>query len=525
MNESPIAGVSRELSRHIVNLLDSLSALFLLTELPVATLSETALLESALDALRQNQDMERCSIFLVTPDLELVNAAGFAWDDMLQDAATNTPRSPLQAHRRFHVGEGVMGTAAATGELQYCRSCAEDALFLAAAPGPRVAGALLSVPIRTENTVLGVLNIYHPQPEFFDYWHERLLLLFANTLGQLLSNCRLLHQREQMVERRTQELRHEIAERRAAEAQLATQHLFLQTVIDSVLDPIMVVGTDYRVQLMNRAAARLQSNMDTADSLCHQVAHGRAAPCSDQKHHCPLDLAQRQRTPVTLLHEHPNASGELRIVEVRASPLWNEDGTLRAIVESTRDVTERVLAEAELKEQHQALSYQAHHDHLTGLPNRMLFLARLRHAITRAQRHGRQLALLFVDLDGFKQINDTHGHAMGDAVLQTAAERLRHQVRGSDMVARLGGDEFTLLLEDVRAPDGLTQVARNLLAALTRPMVVSGHTFHIGGSIGISLYPGDGQDAEDLVHHADAAMYRAKARGKNTFQFYTADDA
>lgn len=523
MSEHSLAGASRELNRHLVSLLDSLSALFILTELPVATLSQPALLSAALDALRQNQDLERCSIFLLTPEAMLVNAAGFSWEDLLRDdAAART----LNTHS-FRLGEGIMGQAAASGELQYCRSCADDINFSAAAPEYTINGSLISAPLCANGAVLGVLNVYHPEREFFDFWHERLLLLFANTLGQLLSNCRLLHRREQMVEQRTEELRranaalqHEITERTATEERLADEHAFLQTVMDSVQEPIMVIGPDYRVQLMNRAAAKLNPAASAATPFCYQISHRRESPCADADHPCPITEVQDKHAPVLLMHQHYNEAGEPRIVELQASPLWNADGSMRAIVESTRDVTERVLADAEMKERQAELAHQAHHDALTGLPNRILFTAHLNHALAKAHRYKKNLALLFLDLDGFKAINDTLGHALGDVLLQTVASRLRQHVRESDMVARLSGDEFTILLEEIHSTDDAALVARNLLDSLAVPFQLERQTAHISASIGISHFPEDAADADALLRQADAAMYRAKAQGKNQFSYY-----
>lgn len=521
MTASSIGDASRELNRQLVNLLDSLSALFILTELPATSLDESALLAGALDALRQNQDLERCSIFLLTEEGELVNAAGFSWDDLWRDAAA-TPR-PQQ---RFRLGEGIMGRAAASGELQYCRSCADDPHFAASQPSATPHGALISVPLRADDAVLGVLNVFHPESGFFDFWHERLLLLFANILGQRLANCRLLHQREQMVAQRTAELhranmalQHEIEERKATEARLTQEHAFLQTVMDSVLEPIMVIGPDYRVQLLNRAAAALHEGREAAQ-FCYQISHRRDSPCATSEHPCPIVEVTQNRAPVIVMHQHHDAAGKPRIVELQASPLWNEDGTLRAIVESSHDITERVLAEEAMRKQQQQLAHQAHHDPLTGLPNRMLFAAHLSHALARAQRYRKNLALLFLDLDGFKAVNDTLGHARGDILLQTVAARLRRHVRESDLVARFGGDEFIILLEDIHDVDAAGQVARNLLEALTLPIPLEQHTASIGASIGISHYPHDAQDAETLLRHADAAMYQAKALGKNRHCHY-----
>ncbi len=165
----------------------------------------------------------------------------------------------------------------------------------------------------------------------------------------------------------------------------------------------------------------------------------------------------------------------------------------------------------------------ATHDSLTGLPNRALFNETLAHSIAQAARHGRALALLFLDLDRFKNINDTLGHGVGDRVLQEAARRLTAAVRAGDLVARLGGDEFVLLVEEVGTDVDLADLAARVLAAFGPTLAVDGHELALSASLGVCTYPKDGRDAETLLANADIAMYRAKEHGRNRHCFYSAE--
>lgn len=169
------------------------------------------------------------------------------------------------------------------------------------------------------------------------------------------------------------------------------------------------------------------------------------------------------------------------------------------------------------------LDHLAHHDVLTGLPNRILLQDRLGQAIELAHRQGRQLAVMFMDLDQFKHINDSLGHAVGDQLLQSVAQRLVGCVRQSDTVSRQGGDEFVLLLPFIEHPEDAALSAQKMLAALAEPHRLELHDLHISVSIGISVYPDDGQDAETLIKNADAAMYNAKENGRNNCQFFMQD--
>lgn len=179
-----------------------------------------------------------------------------------------------------------------------------------------------------------------------------------------------------------------------------------------------------------------------------------------------------------------------------------------------RDITERKRVE-------QMIAFQAFHDTLTGLPNRSLFMDRLDLAITQARRRNQRVGMMFLDIDRFKLINDTYGHAEGDVLLKEFAERTRNALRSGDTLARLGGDEFTVLLPDISNPEDVATIARKMLSDLKRPFVLAEQDFVATVSIGIAIYPDDGESPQDLIRNADIAMYQTKSQGKNGFLAFT----
>ncbi len=205
------------------------------------------------------------------------------------------------------------------------------------------------------------------------------------------------------------------------------------------------------------------------------------------------------------------------------SPVKDSEGQITHFMAIKEDITERKAAEENLREKEKHLNYLAHHDTLTGLPNRMIFQDRLRHAIDQAQRAHQKVALLLLDLDRFKNINDSLGHDVGDKLLKQVARRIESCVGDSDRVARFGGDEFVIFLENVVQIEQVALLAQKLQQELNKATQCDEHELYISSSIGISLYPNDGTDVESLLSSADVAMYRAKAKGRNTHTFYTAD--
>ena len=207
-------------------------------------------------------------------------------------------------------------------------------------------------------------------------------------------------------------------------------------------------------------------------------------------------------------------SGEDRTYEYLLVPVFNPAGVCEAVAGSARDVTERKEAEERIRR-------TANHDFLTDLPNRSLFRERLEHEIKHSARTGLPLALLFIDLDGFKDVNDRLGHAAGDQMLQEVARRVSACVRDTDTVARLGGDEFTVLLTDVTSPPHIETIAGEILDELRRPFSLAAGEATISGSIGITIYPADATAPDELVRNADEAMYSCKNAGRNRYQFFT----
>lgn len=178
---------------------------------------------------------------------------------------------------------------------------------------------------------------------------------------------------------------------------------------------------------------------------------------------------------------------------------------------------------AELTEQKDILDYQAHYDLLTGLSNRVLFNDRLEQAVEKGKRQESKFALFFIDLDRFKQINDSLGHSIGDKVLQIIAKRLQGVMRKEDSISRLGGDEFTILVQDLKQGTDASLLAQKIISSLSEPINIENHTLYVTTSIGISIFPNDGISANNLLKYADAAMYKAKEEGKNNFQYYSSE--
>ncbi|BCU07958.1 putative bifunctional diguanylate cyclase/phosphodiesterase [Allochromatium tepidum] len=207
--------------------------------------------------------------------------------------------------------------------------------------------------------------------------------------------------------------------------------------------------------------------------------------------------------------------GDLHIAQIPSL-----DQGARRYVCAIIDRTEAVRQRQRLRETSERLDYLAHHDALTGLPNRTYFQERLEQCLQRARRYRRQFALLFLDLDRFKEVNDTLGHHVGDALLCRVAEVLSAQIRTVDTIARLGGDEFVVILEDIPAPRFVAHFVDRVMEEFDRPFQVEGREFFVTVSIGISLYPSDGREFETLVRHADIAMYQAKKAGRNGFSFF-----
>ena len=214
-------------------------------------------------------------------------------------------------------------------------------------------------------------------------------------------------------------------------------------------------------------------------------------------------------------------SKEVILAELSLSFLKNDKGETIAMVGYSKDITKRMNAEKELLNQKNILLHQANHDALTNLPNRTLFNDRLEQSIQKAKRNKTEFALFFIDLDKFKQINDSLGHDVGDKVIINIAKLLRKTIREKDTLARLGGDEFTIIIEDLTKVQDAAILAQKIINTLIEPTLIDNKHLYVTCSIGISLYPKDSNNIQNLLKYADTAMYKAKDEGRNTYQFYS----
>jgi diguanylate cyclase (GGDEF)-like protein len=236
-------------------------------------------------------------------------------------------------------------------------------------------------------------------------------------------------------------------------------------------------------------------------------SHGEAFP--DRREHVSrvFRTASRSRKNAVKIKAELNAEMETRLREA------NENLVVASVnAQVMTEAIEKILVH---------LSHMAEHDLLTGLPNRALLTDRLVQSISLAKRHGNKLALMFLDVDHFKDINDSMGHAIGDQLLQSVAKRLQACVRNSDTVSRHGGDEFVVLLPEVGEMQSVVHAAEKLIQSVGEPHLISGQKLHVTLSIGISMYPNDGVDADVLMRNADLAMYQAKKAGRNSYRIFT----
>jgi len=234
-----------------------------------------------------------------------------------------------------------------------------------------------------------------------------------------------------------------------------------------------------------------------------------------------LSGGETEGSHLRIYRDDGKGTKEIRYVYQKGLLFYDEDGEKLKLIGATQDITEYKQLEMELQEQKELFEYQAYHDVLTGLPNRLLLKDRLSEKIKYAKRHKKKLAVLFIDLDNFKSLNDSLGHNAGDCLLQELAKRMRNQLRESDTIARLGGDEFVILLEDVESVQVITTIITKGLSSMKEPVLIEGELIYPRMSIGVALYPDNGKDSDTLLKNADAAMYKAKKSGGQTYSFYT----
>jgi diguanylate cyclase (GGDEF)-like protein/PAS domain S-box-containing protein len=310
-----------------------------------------------------------------------------------------------------------------------------------------------------------------------------------------------------------------IIQRKAVEESFHLEKSRAEITLNSISDA--VIGTDMsgNVDYLN-VAAESMTGWSKEDAHGHPIGEVMRIinGTTRQPQQNPIELVLQKNQQVKL------AAGTLLIrrdgseaaIEDSAAPIHTLNGKIAGAVMVFHDITAAEAMAAKM-------AHLAHHDYLTDLPNRVLLNDRIAQAIVRAERNGTTLAVLFLDLDNFKHINDSLGHATGDKLLQSVAQRLLTCVRSSDTVSRQGGDEFVVLLSEDKYAEDAALTADKILAALAVPHSVAGHELHVTTSIGISVYPADAKNAETLLKNADTAMYQAKEKGRNNYQFFKSD--
>jgi diguanylate cyclase (GGDEF)-like protein/PAS domain S-box-containing protein len=308
-------------------------------------------------------------------------------------------------------------------------------------------------------------------------------------------------------------------ERKVIEDALYAEKERAQVTLNSIGDAVLSIDISGNVSYLNLVAEKMTgwSREEAAGRALAEVfkivngATRQAAPD-------PMEMAIKQNKTVgtTVNCVLIRRDGCESAIEDSAAPIHDRAGRVIGAVIVFHDVS--VAREMSLQ-----MTHLAQHDFLTGLPNRLLLNDRITQSIALACRQNRPIAVLFLDLDRFKYVNDSLGHTIGDKLLQSVSKRLLAGVRGSDTVSRQGGDEFVVLLSEITYPEDAATSAKKILLSLSAPHSIEEHDLHIDGSIGISVYPEDGKDAETLIKNADAAMYHVKEKGRNNYQFFQAD--
>ena len=329
----------------------------------------------------------------------------------------------------------------------------------------------------------------------------------------------------------------EIRRREATENELRQSELRERTILENIADGLVTVDAQGAILSSNRATESIfgYAGSELVGDSLRQLIPSLSEVAGDGEVNAWLDQWYRQMAGTGHESTGRRRDGTRFPLELDVSCIELDGEPVYVVL--MRDISEKKAAEErlqrfnqelearvdertrELAEANEQLGHLATHDPLTGLPNRALFSDQLENRLQQAVRHERRLALLFLDLDGFKAVNDEHGHAVGDQLLCELAERMRAVIRGEDVLARVGGDEFTVIVGELQQAENATRVAEKLLATVGEPFFIEGCECRIGASIGISLYPEHAADPDQLLSMADDAMYAAKAAGKNAYLF------
>lgn len=374
----------------------------------------------------------------------------------------------------------------------------------------------LSALVKPELEALRVLMLASPDLPVLVLGDDDDLALQAGLLAQGAQDFLLKSTLDGSSFRRA--VRHSIA-RKAREVAVVDDHERAQVTLASIGDGVLSTNNRWVVSFINPIAEKL-TGWVCAQAVGRHISEVFQVLDGDTRARImpQMEMAIEQGRTIML---PPNCvlvqrDGQELHIEDSAAPIINIGGDFDGMVVVFHDVSESRAVT-------QKMSHLAEHDVLTALPNRALLNDRLAHGMTLAGRNGRQMAILFIDLDHFKHINDSLGHLIGDRILKAVAQRITSCVRQSDTVSRQGGDEFVVLLSEIYRPEDATVIAEKVRLALMEPYSVDSHYLHLTASIGVSVYPSDGDDASALLQYADTAMYHAKEKGRNNTQFFRDD--
>jgi diguanylate cyclase (GGDEF)-like protein/PAS domain S-box-containing protein len=329
-------------------------------------------------------------------------------------------------------------------------------------------------------------------------------------------NLLKLRKQQLIIASRAKNLERELQKsERSREEELRDSGERLAQVIDTVPAMVSAADTEGRCIFVNALKAAFYG-IDPTSAVDRSGAEVFGAEHEARSSGLDRLVFESGKALPSFEEEVVDQGGETRVLLTTKSPLRDSSGRVINVLTTSLDITDRKRAE-------QHLSHLAHHDTLTDLPNRTFLRDRLRRQIARTRRGDRIFALHLLDLDRFKSINDVYGHELGDQLLKAVAERLTSTVGDTEMVARLGGDEFAILQTDVKRAEDVTELAGWIIDILSEPFALGGHTVNTGTSIGVTVHPTDGSDADALLKNADLAMYRAKSEGRNTWRMFAAD--
>lgn len=316
----------------------------------------------------------------------------------------------------------------------------------------------------------------------------------------------------------------DVSELEEAQGQLSNQLSLLKNIIDTV--PVRIYWKDLQGHYLGANDLFIKdAKLETQEELIGKTDYDLIWRDSSAEAYHQEDIAiiESGKAMMHYLDIITNPEGQKETYSSSKVPLKNADDEVIGILGAYENITSQIQNEQIIIEQQEELHYRANYDHLTHLPNRVLLLDRIDHAIQKCKRFSTEFAVLFVDLDHFKQINDSMGHVIGDQLLKEVAKRFQNVVRKADTLARLGGDEFTIVMEEIDNVKDVTLLAQKVLDVVKEPIKIGNQTFYVSSSIGISVYPEDANTQEQLLKCADAAMYRAKDKGRDNYQFYTED--